>query len=183
MAVGPTLEKTESTSTPQSIAIVADQSESMSVVDPPDSAEEVRWTLAAEMETSDPLPGELAMIAADRAGVALAVANQHCQTTARMLVEHRPLDKLHGCLESVRVAVGRALKHCEIISSELAGSRDDLVDRIARVETLIAGPIAESLDAAEQAVTDRSDSVVEELTTSLGQLTDALSGAQRRIDS
>ena len=183
MAVGPTMEKIERTSTPQSIAIVADQSESMNVVDPPDSAEEVRWTLAAEMETSDPLPGELAMIAADRAGVALAAANQHCQTTARMLVEHRPLDKLHGCLESVRVAVGRALKHCEIISSKLAGSRDDIVDRIARVETLIAGPIAESLDAAEKAVTDRSDSVVEELTTSLGQLTDGLSGAQRRIDS
>ncbi|MDZ4659934.1 MAG: hypothetical protein SH868_20345 [Bythopirellula sp.] len=183
MAVGPTIETIERSSTPQSVAIIADQSESMNVVDPPDGAEEVRWNLAAERETSDPQPGELAMIAADRAAVALAVAHQHCETTTRLLAEHRPLDKLRGCLESVRVAVGRAGMHCETISSELAGSRDDIVERLARVETLIEGPIAESLDAAKQAVTDRSDSAVEELTTSLGQLSEGLSGAQRRIDS
>ncbi len=183
MAVGPTMEKIERTSTPQSIAIIADQSESMSVVDPPDGAEEVRWTLAAEKETSEPLPGEIAMIAADRAGVALAVANQHCQTTLRLLAEHRPLDKLRGCLESVRVAVGRAGKHCETISDEFAGSRDDIVERLARVETLLEGPIAESLEAAEKAVTERSDAVVEELITAVGQLADGLSSALRRIDS
>ncbi len=183
MAVGPTTEKIKRTSTPQSIAIIADQSESMSVVDPPNGPDQVRWTLAAEKPTSDPQPAELAMIAADRAGVAFAVASQHCQTTARLLAEHRPLDKLRGSIESVRVAVGRARGHCQTITSELSGSRDDIVERIGRIETLIEGPIAESLDTAETAVTDRSDAVVEELTTALGQLGDGLIGAQRRIDS
>jgi hypothetical protein len=183
MAVGPTREKVERTSTPQSIAIIADNSESMGVVDPPDGGEEVRWTLAAEKPSSDPQPADLAMIAADRAGVALAVASQQCGATSRMLTEHRPLDKLRHSLESVRLAVGRASKHCQTISTELAGSRDDIVERLARVETLIEGPIAESLSAAERAVTDRSDAVVEELTTSLTQLSDSLLGAQRRVDS
>ena len=36
MAVGPTTEKVERTSTPQSIAIIADNSESTGVVEPPD---------------------------------------------------------------------------------------------------------------------------------------------------
>ncbi len=182
MAVGPTMEKVERSSTPQSIAIIADHSESMNIVDPPDGAESVRWELAAEKMTSDPQAAEIAMIAADRAGVALAVANQHCQTTAKMLAEHRPLNLLRGSLKSVRIAVERASKHCETISDELAGTRDDMLERLARVDTLLEGPIAESLDAAEKAVTDRGDSVVEELTTSLGQLGEGLTGAQRRID-
>lgn len=183
MAVGPTTEKIERTSTPQSIAIIADNSESMGVVDPPDAGEEVRWTLAAEKVSSDPQPTDLCMVAADRAGVALAVASQHCRSTVRMLTEHQPLDKLRHSLEAVRVAVGRANKHCQTISTELAGSRDDFVERLARVETLIEGPVNESLTAAEKAVTDRSDAVVEELTTSLVQLSESLLGAQRRVDS
>jgi hypothetical protein len=183
MAVGPTTERIERTSTPQSIAIIADESESMGVVDPPDSDEEVRWALAAERESSDPQPTEVAMVAADRASVALAVANQHCLTTSRLLSEHRPLEKLRGSLESVRIAVGRAGKHCVTITNELSGSRDDVLERLARIETLIEGPITESLDSAERSLTDRSDAMVEELTTSLAQLTDSLVGAQRRIDS
>ena len=140
MAVGPTTEKIERTSTPQSIAIIADQSESMSVVDPAESLDEIRWNLAAGNRSSDPLPLELATIAADRAGVALSVAEQHCQNTAKLLAEHRPLDKLRGSLESVRIAVGRAKKHCETISDELAGSRGDVIERLDAGGNSYRGP-------------------------------------------
>jgi hypothetical protein len=183
MAVGPTTEKIERTSTPQAIAIIADHSESMNVVDPADTVDEVRWTLAAEKQGSDPQPEELAMIAADRACVALAVADQHCQAATRILTEHRPLDQLRVRLESIGVAVKRAQTHCETIGKELGGERDDLVERLTRIETLLEGPIAESLVSAEKAASSRGDAVVEEVTTSLSQLADSLVSAQRRVDS
>lgn len=183
MAVGPTMEKIERTSTPQSIALIADHSESMSVIDPPEGYDELRWALAAEQSSSDPRPAEVAMIAADRASVALAVAAQHCQAASRMLVEHRPLEQLGHILELVHVASSRAEQHFQTMITELTGNRDDFVERVARAERLLAGPIAQSLAVAENAISQRGDGLVEELTSALAQLSDSLAGAQRRSDS
>ncbi len=183
MAVGPVRERIERTSIPQSIALIVDRSESMDVVDPPDGIQELRWQLAARATGSDPSQVDQALIAGDQASVAIAVAVHHCRTTQRLLVEHQPLNQLRTSLAATRVTVDRVLVHCQSIEKLLTDTRDDIVEGTARVESLLEGPVKNSLDRVEKSMTGHEDAVVSELTTSLAELGETLSGAQRRVNS
>src|SRR5688500_10170653 len=73
MLAGPTQQRIERTKTSQSIAIFADRSESMEVVDAPEAGESLRWTLASDEES-----GETPVELCDRLGVDLGVALADC---------------------------------------------------------------------------------------------------------
>src|SRR5262245_19027966 len=74
MLAGPTQLKIEQTNTTQSIAIMADGSESMDVVEHTDPTDATRLALATQMTLNNS-----AVIHCDRLGVALGAALSHCQ--------------------------------------------------------------------------------------------------------
>src|SRR3954464_15925712 len=89
MLAGPTQQRIERTSTSQSVSIFADDSESMDVVDPPETSETLRWTLAARSNsTKEPIT------LADRLTVALGGALGNCGELSLAVKEHRPTKEL-----------------------------------------------------------------------------------------
>jgi hypothetical protein len=87
MLAGPTQQRVERTTTTQSIAIFADGSESMSVVDPPEPADAVRWALAVSGTSDDD-----ALVRCDNLGVVLGAAMSDCNRFAQMVKERPPAD-------------------------------------------------------------------------------------------
>ncbi len=178
MLAGPVHESVERSTVTQSIAILADASQSMETVDSADATELVRWTLAS---TVDEQPSELAQC--DSIKVAVQVASRACERTMTMLNEHRPIKELKQTVEEVRVAASRAEKHCNQLIEQFSDDREDLAERVGRIETLLQGPINSTLDDVLAALDDRGASLVGKMTDSLEALSDHFSASSRRIDT
>lgn len=178
MLSGPVHETVERATVTQSIAILADGSSSMDTVDVPDAIAMLRWTLASETGT------EVSSLShCDSVKVALRLANLACEKAHRQLREHRPLKTLKHSVNEVRVATQRAEVHCNQLIDQLDDDLDDLAERVARVETLLQGPIATTLNDLQAVFDDHSQSLVGEMTDKLETLTDNLAGVNRRIDA
>lgn len=183
MAVGPVRERVHKVSVPQSIAILADQSQSMSIVDPPQPSDDVRWELAAQTEPPETDKLDETIVVVDRAAVSIALASGAVSRAQEMLVEHRPLSALEQQLDVVHNAVKHAGRFCQTIARKLSSSRDDIVDRVVRIQTVLDGPVAESLDAIDRSMENQQSAVVADLNVSLAGLADGLLSAQRRFHS
>src|SRR5687768_8894929 len=106
MLAGPTRQLVQRTKTNHTIAIFADRSESMTVVDPPEPAELLRLSLAMDGEAA-----KSPVAICDRLSVALGVALADCDRLAAGVKEHRSTTRLAAELESVATAVERAAHH------------------------------------------------------------------------
>jgi hypothetical protein len=177
LLVGPMQEQRERLTKPQSIAILADGSNSMETVDPPQASETLRWALATQA-TSE----ASAVTLCDRAGVAIGAARWACLKAHDQLAEHRPPEQLKTTVAEISVAIERATKHCERIGDQLA-AHADLVERASRVETLLAGPIAESLAALQASCESRDQASLSDFAAQLESLTEGVHGACRRLES
>ena len=177
MLVGPMQEQSARLTKPQSIAILADGSNSMETVDPSPASETLRWALA--MQTTDEAA---AVTLCDRAGVAIGAARRSCLKARDQLAEHRPPEQLKTTVAEIRVAIERATQHCERMGDQLSG-HGDLVERTSRVETLLVGPIAESLLALQASIESRDQAAVSEFASQLESLTEGVHGACRRLES
>ena len=98
MLAGPTQLRIERTTQPQSIAIFADGSESMDVVDAPDPGDSIRWAMAVSGDDEGAPLGTC-----DRLLVDLGAAHAECLDLDRMVKEHRPLKQLKAACDSVTV--------------------------------------------------------------------------------
>lgn len=175
MLVGPMQEQKERRTKPQSIAILADGSNSMITVDPAEPTDTLRWSLSTDSANSDS-PVSLS----DRAAVALHSGHASCLAAERQITEHRPLEQLRLLVEDIATAVSRATDYCD----RLAASLDDyegLGQRASRADDLLAGPVAESLDKLQQLLEDRHTTSAGELTIHLENLTAGISAAERRL--
>jgi hypothetical protein len=177
MLAGPMQEKSERLTKPQSIAILADGSNSMETVDPVEASDALRWALATQ-NTDEPSPVTLC----DRAQVAMGAARQSCVRFRDQLAEHRPPEQLKTTVAEIRVAVDRATRHCETLGNQLGG-HDDLVERVSRVETMLAGPVAESLETLRESFESRDQSTGNELAAQWESLSEGVNGACRRLQS
>lgn len=175
MLAGPTQLKIERTTTPQSIAIFADGSESMDVVDAVDPAESVRWALAVDSET-----GESALRDCDRLLVDLGAAQSECQSLVEAVKEHRPVKQLQAQAKSMATLLERAALHASAAAVALGDKDESLGERAARIETLLANPAADALEAVNQSLAASARNSTEELPARLEQFSEALTGAQRR---
>lgn len=178
MLSGPVHETIERSTVSQSIAILADASQSMDTVDVPDPTDLMRWTLAGSAKDE---VSELARC--DRIKVALRLANRSCERAVTLLNQHRPLKEVKQAVEEVRVAATRAQEHCDQLVEKLGEDREDFAERVGRIQTLLQGPIDVSLSDVQDALDDRSTSLVGRMTDSLDALTDHFSAAGRRIDT
>ena len=178
MLAGPTRETIHRSTTPQSIAIFADDSQSMEVVDPLQPADALRWALASASDA------ELSTVTlGDRADAAVGAAWLKCQQAKRQLAAHQPLRQITRSVEAVRVALDRTARYCQAIASQGDPLQGDFTERVERVDTLLRGPAADALDALESTCQSTGESVVGDLTTLLETLSDQLLGVRRRIKS
>jgi hypothetical protein len=175
MLAGPTQQRIERITTSQSIAIFADGSESMDVVDPPEPADAVRWALALD-DKSD----EDALVRCDRLGVALGAAMSDGQRFSEMVREHRPTKHLSALLTSIDSSAGRARAHAEALVDGLDGGDAFLLDRATRVASLLDGPVIDSLAAIRSDLDSSAQAISEDFTVRLDQLLESLKSAQRR---
>src|SRR5688500_16162982 len=175
MLAGPTQLRVERTTTSQSIAIFADGSESMAVVDPPDPADAVRWALAVDEKTDDD-----ALVRSDRLNVALGAALANCQRFNEMVDEHRPTKQLESVLTSIAAGIERASTHVEALIAGVDGKDATLADRASRIATLLDGPVDESLAAIRSALAASDRTIGEDFLVRLDQLTESVKSAQRR---
>jgi hypothetical protein len=142
MLAGPTQQRIERTTTTQSIAIFADVSESMDVVDPSDPNEAVRWALAVDGESSDD-----PLVRCDRLGVGLGAALSDCERFNQLVREHRPTKQLAALMTTITSSVERASLHAEALAAQLGGKDVFLEDRSSRIVALLDGVVDESLSA------------------------------------
>jgi hypothetical protein len=175
MLAGPTQQRIERTTTTQSVAIFADGSESMDVVDPADPNDAVRWALAVNGSTDDD-----PLVRCDRLGVALGAALANCERFQQFVLEHRPVKQLQALVASISSGIDRASTHAEALVAQLAGKDDFLEDRSARIDTLLDGVIDDSLLAIRKAVADADQAVGDNFTLHVDQLMEGLKSAQRR---
>jgi hypothetical protein len=174
MLAGPTTLRIERTTQPQSIAIYADGSESMDVVDAPDPADSARWALA--VAGGD---GESPLSECDRLVVDLGAVRAECQQLSDKIKEHRPPSQMKKVARSTAVLVDRAAQHSAAAAKALAGDDESLGERAERIESVLKGP-AESLAAIESSLSAARPSDGEDLPAKIEQCAEAIATAERR---
>jgi hypothetical protein len=175
MLAGPTQLRIERTVTPQSVAIFADDSQSMDVIDAADPADSVRWQLAVDGgDAASPV------IHCDRLVVDLGAATSECERLALLVKEHRPVRQLTATSASLAKLLGRAREHAAAIAEAVGGDDATLAERADRIEAVLAGPAADSLAAVESALSTNERTPGGDLTVRFEQFSESLSGARRR---
>ncbi|MCG8449119.1 MAG: hypothetical protein MI725_06010 [Pirellulales bacterium] len=178
MLAGPMREAIRRSTTPQSIAILADVSASMDAIDVLDPPTALRWQLATTTEGED-----AALTHCDQAQVAVGVASHSCQAARQMLAEHRPLREVGQALDRLNIAVSHVKEHCIAMTSQMSGYRDDFAQRIERIENLLSGPIEHSLELLSDSLDSSLNIESDELFVPLENLNEHLLGIRHRIDS
>jgi hypothetical protein len=175
MLAGPTQLRIERTAQQQSIAIFADGSESMDVVDAADPADSVRWALAV---SDDEIDSPVARC--DRLSVALGAALSGSEQLARYVAEHRSTKQLDDLATSIQGMIHRGQQHAEAVVLAMESRDSALAERASRIEALLDGPIGDSLAAIQSALDDSRHSESEDLTARLETLVENVAGARRR---
>ena len=178
MLAGPMHETVKRETVRQSIAILADASQSMDTVDPPDATTLLRWTLANEVDAAESPLGHC-----DSIQVAVQIARDACEQATRRLDEHQPLQQLKQSLVESRVAATSAAKHCQQLIELLDDDLEDFAERVERVDALLQGPIATAFDQLETSLDDDQESLVAAITDTLASLYDNLTNVDRRMET
>ena len=175
MVAGPTWLQIRRSSTNQSIAVFADNSDSMEIVDPVENLDSVRWALAIA-DAGDDSP----MARCDRMSVALSAALLGSEQLARFAAEHRSTKQMRGMAASIQSAIDRSLEHARFVHSSV-GERDSaLSDRALRIATLLDGPIREALAAVLSAMDDSRPLDLNTFRTQLEAILENVASARRR---
>jgi hypothetical protein len=179
MLAGPTQLRIQRTVTPQSVAIFADDSQSMDVIDVASEGDSVRWQLAVDGDI-DGGGATSPVVHCDRLIVDLGAATTECQRLALLVKEHRPVKQLTASSASLAKLVGRAREHAAAIAESVGGDDATLAERADRIEAVLAGPAADSLAAVDVALSETDRTQGNDLTVRFEQFAEALAGARRR---
>jgi hypothetical protein len=177
MLAGPTWVHIQRSSTNQTIAIFADNSESMDVVDPVEPADSMRWAVAVGGGTAD-----TPLARCDRLAVALGAAHAGCQKLTTFLAEHRSAEQMRGLVGAIGAAVARASGHAEAVLSALEGREAALSDRASRMVALVNGPVSDALSSIRSTLNESKRVADEDITARLEALQENLTSARRRAN-
>jgi hypothetical protein len=175
MLAGPTKQLVQRTTTSQSVAIFADRSESMEVVDTPEPEDSLRWALAIDGESDNSV-----VAICDRLGVALGVGLADCERFAAFVREHRPTRQLETTLSSIETAVKRASDHADALVESLDGEDASAAQRAARIATLLRGSVSESLAANRKLLDTSKHAGGDEMIAKHEQAAEGIAAARRR---
>ncbi|QDT12926.1 hypothetical protein [Planctomycetes bacterium K23_9] len=112
MLLAPTRVLVETDTTPRTIAIVADTSASMTTVDPPGTADEIRWIAAkASGSTLSDEPGSVSamhpVVLSDNALVSLGIADRELVASIEAVRQHRPDQQVAKSIAATQKAIQR----------------------------------------------------------------------------
>lgn len=171
MIAGPTQLRIERRTSPQSIAVFADGSESMDVVDPPDAISTARWTLASQSPGTATAAGDC-----DRLELALGVAISQGQQCLQTVGEHGSVEQLRKDFGKVRTTIARAADHSMSVASQVDES--SFSERALKIGELLSDDVREAcdrvttlLDSSDKSAT--GDSLAGEVDQLLASLTSA----------
>lgn len=175
MLTGPTRELVERLSVPRTVVVATDRSGSMATVDRPSAAADARWAAV----TGDQMQSA-ALVAADRARIAVQTAWRTASDARRELAEHAPLARLSDSLAECQIALDRAAKHAASLS-RAAADDDTLSERAERLIELLE----QGVDAAHRAASEEVDAGdaanLPVLEAAIERLASTLADANRRI--
>lgn len=175
MLAGPTWLRIERTTTPQRIAVFADGSGSMDVVDPQNPLDSLRWTLAADGDSSgSPL------VECDRLAVALAAALAECHNIERSLTYHAPARAIEGLLATVATLIDHTAERANAAAAALEKRDAALADRSSRIAALLSGAVMESISQLKSALAASRGSGGEDVAAAIEQLSQGVGSARRR---
>ena len=170
------------TSSPQSIAVLVDRSDSMGVVDPGGRKDDIRWTLAAQAQPGSTTDSGGSFLAdCDRAAVALQTAVNHAADAARSLEQHRPLQVVRQHSESIVKSLERTAVHLERVGDALDNYDTTLASRAERIRRQLQGPISDSWAECDRALGRDQVVTPTDLIVHLTAFSSQLAGSQRRL--
>ena len=170
------------TSSPQSIAVLVDRSDSMGVVDPGGRKDDLRWTLAARSLSDSSSNSSGTFLAdCDCATFALQTAVDHAAQATGALEFHRPLRVARHHADSIVDALERTATHLERVSEQLDRHDTGLSARAERIREQLLGPIRETWAQFDRALGRDQVVMPADLTVHLTALSSRLAGAQRRL--
>ena len=167
------------TSSPQSIAVLVDRSQSMGVVDPAGQKDDLRWNLAARSQQSESRGSFL--LDCDRAAVALQMAVDHLAKATNAIELHRPMRIVRQQSDSVADAMERAAVHLQHLNEQLSSSDTPLASRAGRIRDQLKGPIRDTWEECDRLLGREQVATPMELTARLSELGSRLTGSQRRL--
>lgn len=144
MLLAPSTIRFQRSTTRQSIAIAVDVSRSMQTVDPPESADELRWALAAHEAGKD----RSALAAADRALAAATLAEHRLLAATTALKNEEPERTALEAAAAAHEAIERTKANLRNLAGRIAsaessaGDRTDLEplrEQVDRVSQMLAG--------------------------------------------
>lgn len=140
MLLAPNRVRIETSTTKRSIVVVSDVSGSMQTVDPPGTADDLRWAVATSNDSAFHMT-----LATDKAVVALGQARHHLQQATAQVRQHateadilKSLQLAHLALEHVEASLDEA--------QESSGNSSELVRLRSKVQGMLAGAEFEEFD-------------------------------------
>lgn len=144
MLLGPTRITVTRQTTPKSIALIADSSGSMGMVDSPSPLEDVRWLLARKTDS-----GTHMLVAGDRATVAAAAATEHFRDALIVLQRGNQSASAQESFTASAHAVNRLNDHLKQVSEQINGGNNASAKQADQCEQLAADLATELQSAAE----------------------------------
>lgn len=184
MLLAPSTIRFQRSTTRQSIAVAVDISRSMQTVDPPDSADDLRWALAADDAGRD----RSALAAADRALAAAAIAEHRLHEAAASLKNEAPertsleaAAAAHQAVERTKINLQGAIERLARPQSDGASGAAALSDQASSVLQTLEGAEFRTLAELSAAVHTGRDSLKPAWRESLADLERQAASIRRRI--
>ena len=188
MLLAPSSVRFQRSTTRQSVAVVVDVSRSMQTVDPPDTADDYRWAVAAQEGVADG-----AAASADRALAAATLATQRLQSATAALrsqgSERVALEKALAAHQAVEAARGRVQRLDDLMAASSstgpsASSTDGLstpAEQVAEVLQALSSPNVRSLANLAAAIQRGQDAFPPGWRENMADLEHQLAGIQSRL--
>lgn len=176
MLLGPSWVTHQKNTTPHSVAILVDTSDSMDISDPLNSARQRRWVQSASGPSdTDPLTHS------DRATVSIQAAAQRCRDARDVVGRHQSSQAVRRQFEQLLESVDRTIAHLEAALTAVSDLDDDAAEQTERLLTRLQGRISHDLRDLTASLADTNAPMARDLNESLLEIEDLLEGASRRL--
>jgi len=140
MLLGPTQLTVHRKATHKTVALLADASQSMHVVDPPREFDDARWFQALHRNEDSSLG-----VACDRAQLATSVASSQYQQVLTAIERDRRGEAVKSAIEIVNKAARRALEHINVVRDQVGSSGNETQSLLSRIQQSLEARILPEL--------------------------------------
>jgi len=181
MLLAPAAIRAERSTTRRCIAVAVDVSPSMQTIDPPEAADDLRWSVAAAGTAADSVTAN-----ADRALAAATIAERRLSTATAALQNYQPERLALESAAAAQAAIARARSSAQAVADLLKRKTfgDGLAiqqERVAHILQVLDGSDFRRLAELAAKFKDGQDSLSSGWRESLSDLVHQMSGVRRRL--